>query len=540
MPKGFHFSRRRYSAPTAFYFRSSVTRRFSVGNWFSFAFFLIFSFTALDLSAQVNEAWVARYDGPGNSIDQANALAVDDSGNVYVTGWSTDSVNSDDYATIKYKPNGDTLWVRRYDGPENSEDRASALAVDNNGNVYVTGVSYSTGSFEDYATIKYKPNGDTLWVRRYNGPGNNFDQASALAVDTNGNVYVTGNSYSSGSAYDYATIKYNSFGDTLWVRLYNGPGNDYDQAKALAVDNSGNVSVTGWSYGSGGYLDYATIKYKPNGDTAWVRRYNGLGNGYDYANALAADDYGMVYVTGRNYNGGSDDDYTTIKYRPNGDTGWVRHYNGPGNYVDHANAVAVDANSNVYVTGYSNDAGFNPDYATVKYSYSGDILWVRRYDGPGSGEDNPLALAVDDSGNVYVTGNSTDSAGFYDYATIKYAPNGDTLWVRRYAGPGNDNDYANALAVDNSGNAYVTGISWGETSEDYATIKYSPTAAAKGDMNSDGSLTAADAVLMVNCVYLGTGACILSIADVNCSGGLTAADAVIELQAVYLATPFPC
>ncbi len=124
-------------------------------------------------------------------------MAVDGSGNVYVTGSS-----EGDYATIKYSPDGDTLWVRRYSGS------ASALAVDDSGNVYVTGWSYGSGTFDDYATIKYAPNGDSLWVRRYNGPGNDYDLPFALALDGDGNVYVTGESYGSGTNYDYATIKY--------------------------------------------------------------------------------------------------------------------------------------------------------------------------------------------------------------------------------------------------------------------------------------------------------------------------------------------
>jgi len=181
------------------------------------------------LGQGVYEAWVARYDGSGNSTDEANALAADDNGNVYVTGSSYSSSSFDDYVTIKYKPNGDTAWVRRYDSG-GGYDYATALALDNGGNVYVTGHSGDV-FLADYATIKYAPNGDTLWVRRYNGPGNSDDWPYALALDNSGNVYVTGVSLGSGSAYDYATIKYKPNGDTAWVRRYNGPGNYDDYAR---------------------------------------------------------------------------------------------------------------------------------------------------------------------------------------------------------------------------------------------------------------------------------------------------------------------
>src|SRR5574341_975267 len=307
-----------------------------------FLFCQFIFFFSLPLLAQVDTAWVRRYNGPpGNSEDEASALALDGIGNLYVTGSSVGSETSFDYATIKYAPNGDTLWVRRYNGPGNSYDDALALAVDGSGNVYVTGRSYS-GTYADYATIKYAPNGDTLWVRRYNGTGNGYDYASALAVDGSGNVYVTGSSEGSGTFSDYATIKYAPNGDTLWVRRYKGPGNPGDGALALAVDGSGNVYVTGYSVGSGTYYDYATIKYASNGDTLWVRRYNGPGNFYDVAYALAVDGSGNVYVTGYSVGSGTFSDYATIKYAPNGDTLWVRRYNGPGNCGDGAYALAVD------------------------------------------------------------------------------------------------------------------------------------------------------------------------------------------------------
>ncbi len=434
---------------------------------------LISIFTLPLFAESVDTAWVRRYNGPGNSNDNARAIAVDGSGNVYVTGYSMDTMTSWDYATIKYYPNGDNAWVRIYNGTADTADWARAIAVDGSGNVYVTGLSYGSGTGEDYTTIKYYPNGDTAWVRRYNGPGNAGDDAHAIAVDGSGNVYVTGESFGSGSNYDYATIKYNSNGGTVWVRTYNGPGNGSDEASAIAVDSSGNVYVTGNSYGGGiSQDDYATIKYYSNGDTAWVRRYNGPDRD-DYANAIAVDVSGNVYVTGTSYVSMARSIYITIKYDLNGNQLWLRGYFGSGLDYDEAYAIAVDNSGNAYVTGRSYNTGTAFDYATIKYGSNGDQLWVRSYNGPGNGGDGSNAIAVDGSGNVYVTGGSWGSGTSSDYATVKYYSNGDTSWVRRYNGPGNGSDGATAIAMDVTGNVYITGTSWGSgTGNDYATIKY--------------------------------------------------------------------
>ena len=118
-----------------------------------------------------------------------------------------------------------------------------------------------------------------------------------MVIDFVGNIYVTGYSTGTGINYDYTTVKYNSAGVEQWVARYNGPASDDDAATAVAVDAWGNVYVTGYSVGSATDFDYATVKYNSSGVEQWVVRYNGLGNDYDYATALAIDESGNVYVT---------------------------------------------------------------------------------------------------------------------------------------------------------------------------------------------------------------------------------------------------
>ena len=416
-------------------------------------------------TAQVTQEWVSRYNGTGNSADEASSLAVDGSGNVYVTGYSLGSGTDRDYATIKYNSSGDQQWVARNNGPGNLNDYANSIAVDGSGNVYVSGYSYDNGTELDYATIKYNSSGAQQWVARYNGPGE--DRAYSIAVDGSGNVYVTGYSSGSGTEHDYATIKYNSSGVQQWVARYNGPGNDNDEANSVAVDGSGNVYVTGFSSGLGIGV-YATIKYNSSGVQQWVSTYNG------WATSLAVDGSGNVYVTG--FSAG---DYATIKYNSSGVQQWAVRYNGPGNDLDYSRSLAVDGSGNVYVAGTSLGGSTFGAYATVKYNSSGVQQWASIYSGPGNSNNDAESLALDGSGNVYVTGSSSAGSGtFYDYATIKYNSSGVQQWVTRYNGLGEDE--ASSLALDSSGNVYVTGHSSGSgTDADYATIKYSQSVGIK-------------------------------------------------------------
>jgi uncharacterized delta-60 repeat protein len=421
----------------------------------------------------VVEEWVARYNGPGNAVDAASAIAVDRSGNVYVTGWSQSSRTDYDYATVKYDREGKQLWAARYNGPGNGDDYSYAIAVDYLGNVYVTGKSEGIGTYDDCTTVKYSPGGSQLWVTRYDGPASHWDIGRALAVDSAGNASVTGYSWGVNTYYDYMTIKYNSDGGQVWVSLYNGPGNWGDYAYDVALDQTGNVYVSGWSFGAGATDDYATLKYDPNGTEVWVARYNGLGNGRDNARAIRVDESGYVYVTGESEGGGSSYDFATVRYNPGGTQLWVSRYDGPGNGGDNARALVVDHLGNAYVTGYSMGIGTAYDYATVKYDISGDQQWVSRYNGTENSDDFSSDIALDASENVCVAGWSAGTGSSGDYAALKYDPDGTQLWAMRYNGPGNQGDYANALAVDSQGNVYVTGESAGDTtSSDFATVMY--------------------------------------------------------------------
>ncbi|MDP2364274.1 MAG: SBBP repeat-containing protein [Ignavibacteria bacterium] len=424
---------------------------------------------------QVTEDWVKRYSGPEpNGAAEPQAIAADLNGNIYVIGSAaTPAVNGVDYATIKYSNDGSVLWIKTYDGTNllNKIDIATDVAIDNSGNVYVTGKSQGQVSLYDYATIKYNSNGDELWVQRYDT--NNFDdEASSIAVDPLGNVYVTGWTKSSFSAtIIYTTIKYSPDGNQLWVADYNGPGNGHDFARSIAVDDLGNVYVTGESMGINNKNEYATIKYDTNGNELWVKRYSGPENQNSMAYSLTIDAAGNVYVTGSSYIY-----FATIKYGPDGSELWVQRYGAEFNY-DKARAFSVDLDGNVYVTGESYGSTSESDYATIKYNSSGELQWVSVYNGVSNEFDSPSSIAVDNDGNVYVTGWSDTITGFdvnYDFTTVKYNSVGEEVWVISYNGTGNGSDLTAGLVLDDANNVYITGSSLGNfLNVNYATIKYS-------------------------------------------------------------------
>jgi hypothetical protein len=326
------------------------------------------------------------------------------------------------------------------------------------------------------------------WVRHYNEYEANI---AKVVCDATGDIIVTGVIFVGPSDSDMLTIKYSGVdGSVLWRRRYNGPntsGNSWDYPTGLAVDRRGNVVVTGPSFNAvNSYdYDYYTAKYAAaDGALLWEKRYNHgtvTGASGDMPSALALDASDNVVVTGKSANANGYFDYYTAKYAAtNGSLVWERRYNGSANTSDEAMAVAVDGSGNVMVTGRSVGNGTRFDYYTAKYAAAdGTLLWEERYNGPAaSPDDEAYAVAADIDGNAVITGLSRGSSGKYDCYTARYAAaSGALLWEKRYNGPADGWDSATAAAVDLAGNVVVTGGSDNGTNSDCYTAKY---AAANG------------------------------------------------------------
>ncbi len=429
--------------------------------------------TTVKYAPDGREEWVATHSELADETGQPREIALDLTGNIYIAGGWGSMETAEDFLTLKYSPVGEEIWAVHYPQPGINTEEACALAVDSDGSIFVTGFCTNEGTEADYLTVKYDSDGNVIWSTTYNGPLNGGDWARDLTLDQDGNVYVIGLSYGPNYTYDFTTVKYDSNGSEVWAVQYDGPGNDDDRIRAVAVDPSGSILISGTSWAGENGTHYSTVKYTPDGNETWITHFGNSENN-DQAVAMAVDENMNLYLTGSSGCNTSDRQFTTVKYNTDGSEAWATRYQGVGDGADGAAALAVDASGNVYVSGSAYTSGGNTDYTTIKLDPDGNEIWVAAYNGLGNDDDHPVDLLVDPDGSIFVTGSSW--AWGFDYVTIKYDPNGNEEWVARFNRPSSVYDDTVAdMVMDPAGNIYVTGSSQGlETEADFATVKYWP------------------------------------------------------------------
>ncbi len=362
-------------------------------------------YATLKIAPNGNQLWTERFDSTNYPSATPAAMALDNSNDVIVTG---------NAVTLDYNSNGLLLWTNSYN--------AAALAVDSSNSVYLTGVS---SAFE---TMKLNPLGSNLWTMADSGvvPGS-ANIALAVAVDTGGNAYVAGDETyeSTNQSYGYDTltiIKYNPSGNLLWRErtMTNGAATaSFMSIAGLAVDLQSNVYVAE-GFGEGGGTPYLNLKFTGGGSLVWG---NGTPNnsGLSVATGFLLDGIGNAIITGKAADG-SLGIYGTYKINTAGAYIQTNFYPSSPVNSSEALAVAVDSANNYYVTGYSPGTnGFN-DIVTIKYNQGGGQVWLERYSSPAPGNAAGNAIAVDANFNVYVAGYDTGPGGGTEMVVIKYSP----------------------------------------------------------------------------------------------------------------------
>lgn len=439
----------------------------------SFAFMIMCSGTA---SSQLSQIWLRTHNGSANATDEALSHTTDNAGNVYAAGKVFSTGSGFDILVAKYNANGSILWERTFNGSGNSKDIAYAVEVDNSGNVFVAGESAGDSTGADFITIKYNSDGTEQWINRYNGNSNSMDFVEKLLIDDSGNVIVLGTSYETGNLFDLVLIKYTNAGALQWTRKYNGQASGNDIADDLALDAAGNIVVAANSFGSGTLSDFLIIKYNSDGDTLWSRRYNGPVNGHDNFTSMTIDKNGNIAIAGSSVGSGTSLDFAVLKYSSMGELLWLRRYTGPANSSpDEPKAVTHDSAGNIYVTGTSVGQSTSYDYLTVKYSPSGDLIWDRRYTGQFNNSfDEPTGICTDASGSVLVSGMSDGAGTLSDMVILKYDSAGSLIWNTRYSSASNGFDKPSKMSLDNYGSVVISGTVTGAgTGMDFAVLKFS-------------------------------------------------------------------
>jgi len=360
-----------------------------------------------------NQIWARGISGPGASNDRAGGACIARDGTVYVSG-STGAFPDYNVLTVGIDASGNEVLRETYAGEGGQADAPAAIAVSPTGALAVAGYTTALSGRKDALLWLYdQENG----ARGFSFSRGIDDAATDVKFGPTG-IHMCGTSTMEHS--DYFVRKLDLTGVVEWLQIYNGPGNAPDAAVGLAVDGDGNSYVTGTSATApppGGTTHLATVKLGPAGDTLWTRRYTGVGRPNEAAAlALGAS---AVAVTGTSTGTSGKTDYATVVYSLSGTELWSQRFDGPPGKDDAAKDVAMAPDGRVFVTGTSMGANDRGDFITVRYSAAGLQEYAARYNSPADNDEQATSIALDSRLNFIVLGNSF-AAGNYDLMVVKY------------------------------------------------------------------------------------------------------------------------
>lgn len=351
----------------------------------------------------------------GNNYDYGHGIEFDSSGNIYITG-ETLSYGAGYYDAFitKLTPSGTLSWFKTFGGDDN--DNSYDIAVDSAGNIYVTGETGSYGAgFRSIFISKFTSSGILSWFNTISG--DLTDCGYGIAVDSSGYVYITGETSSYGAGdYDVFVAKLDSTGgDLLWFKTIGG--SNIDRGYGIAIDSSGYVYITGetFSYGAGD-RDAFIAKLDASGNLLWFKIIGG--ENHDSSYGIAIDASGYIYITGYTDSyGAGETDILIAKVDALGNLLWLKIIGG--NAWDYGHSIVIDASNNIYITGDTNSYGAgNRDVFIARLDSSGSLLWFKTI-GSCFGEFG-TGSKLDSFCNIYLTGCTYSyGAGYGDVLVVK-------------------------------------------------------------------------------------------------------------------------
>lgn len=396
----------------------------------------------------------------------------------------------DDYYVLKVAPSGQVIWRRRVDGWASGPDMPYAVASDLNGDVVVTGRTVNGSGGHDVLTVKLAgTTGLTLW--RSLVPGIDATRPTAgreLEISPDGDVFVAAETSGLQSGEDVLLFKLaGESGALLWRNTYQRSVGawSHDRAAAMILGPDGDLFVgcSTESVISGG--DASVLKISGvDGQVVWVRHLQGEGGATtESAVDLEMAQDGRVILLVNALTDLTAQDYLTIALdASDGDETWRVWYSGAGGARDDSPSdLAVDMAGDIVVTGRSENAAGDRDFATVSYAVEdGAQRWVARYDAAGEHED-AIAVVAGFPGSVLVSGIGRSVAADEGFLTISYSiSDGQEQWLRRYDhAMGPLRDRVLSMGVDSVGDPRVVGVSWDGADTSLDVIRYR---AADGDL----------------------------------------------------------
>jgi hypothetical protein len=355
------------------------------------------------------------WNGPTGSFETVNDQALDGAGRAMVVGGTNVAVSGDMYLVCRDNA-GAFVWQDIYAGPAGGNDEAMAVAVDPSGDVFYTGMSEAKDGDMDVLTVMVDQDGTRVWADRYNSPYDRFDAGFAITRVGN-SVYVAGTSNRTGHGDDLLLIRYNALnGNRTWVRRYDDLLHRNEFVSDV-IATSTSVYVSG-----GGKGDAMLARYSTSGVRQWVSFFNAGGPDEIYTDLQRAPN-GNIIVTGIGWRASTMQDWLTVAYRTNGQRRWWKWLTTVGKKSDAPAALDVDTDGRIYVTGSVASTANGADVRTVCYSSTGATVWgdgdTAFWNGFDNGDDVPWDIEVS-SDAVWVVGTTYTVANGLDFLTLKY------------------------------------------------------------------------------------------------------------------------